>query len=109
MIWMIGQQLYLWNIIHCDTVTMLSCVSFNVDSFAFKASSENDMTTVGEIYFPILIDKRDSLRLYDAQQAETAVQSRAVQELIGKVVTEHYATKLVTGKIPPVSSLSVCL
>jgi hypothetical protein len=52
MTWVIGQELYLWNIIHCDTVTMLSCVSFNVDSFAFKASSENDMTAVGKIYFP---------------------------------------------------------
>ena len=37
--------------IHCDTVTILSCVSFKVDSFALRASSENDIvTTTGHNY-----------------------------------------------------------
>lgn len=34
---------YLWNIIHCETDTMLSWVSFRVESFALRASSVNDM------------------------------------------------------------------
>ena len=42
---------YLWNMIHCDTVTILSCVSFKVDSFALRASSENDIVpALIEIY-----------------------------------------------------------
>jgi hypothetical protein len=41
----LAKRSYLWNMIHCDTVTMLSCVSFKVDSFALRASSENDMVT----------------------------------------------------------------
>jgi len=30
---------YLWNMIHCEHVTILSCVSFKADSFALTASS----------------------------------------------------------------------
>src|ERR1700761_6366532 len=32
---------YLWNMIHCETDTMLSCVSLRVDNLALRASSEN--------------------------------------------------------------------
>lgn len=32
--------------IHCDTETMLSCVSLRVESFALRASSVNDMLYV---------------------------------------------------------------
>jgi hypothetical protein len=39
----LAKRSYLWNMIHCDIVTILSCVSFKVDSFAWRASSENDM------------------------------------------------------------------
>lgn len=47
----LARRSYLWNMIHCDTVTILSCVSFKVDSFALRASSENDMVTaLTEIY-----------------------------------------------------------
>ena len=39
---------YLWNIIHCDTETMLSCVSFSDDNFDFSASSVNDILDAGD-------------------------------------------------------------
>ena len=63
---------YLWNIIHCDTVTMLSCVSFKVDSFALRASSEKDIVTgPSELRPQLFTDTAGSFRLHCAQGTET--------------------------------------
>jgi hypothetical protein len=45
-LWDVKVMVYRWNMIHCDTLTILSWDSLSVDSFAFRASSVKAMIIV---------------------------------------------------------------
>jgi hypothetical protein len=101
---------YLWNMIHCDTVTMLSCVSFKVDSFALSASSENDMVAAFDrdlrpqfaIAQPVFVSASCTRMETDVWWHATGATLLANCKL-----PENYATKVETGIDPSAKDTNV--